>query len=259
MATVLAFTNQKGGVGKTTSAVNVALSLAVTEVRTLLIDLDPQSNATTGLSDLFEKTNGSIYDILLKGDGFKDAITKTSFSHLDLVASTNDLVGAEIELVSIMAREYQLQKAIKKIRKDYDIIIIDCPPALGLLTLNGLVAADSVIIPMQCEYYALEGLSALMETLRNIQDTVNSNLKLEGILRTMVDTRSRLTKDVSQQLFKFFDQKVYQTCIPRNIRLAEAPSHGLPVRLYDKASRGAIAYEKLAAEFLANEKSRDNE
>ncbi|MBT6523822.1 MAG: ParA family protein, partial [Methylococcales bacterium] len=145
------------------------------------------------------------------------------------------------------------------VRERYDFILIDCPPSLNMLTLNALVAADSVLIPMQCEYYALEGLSALMETLRNIQDTVNSNLKLEGILRTMVDTRSRLTKDVSQQLFKFFDQKVYQTCIPRNIRLAEAPSHGLPVRLYDKASRGAIAYEKLAAEFLANEKSRDNE
>ena len=161
MSTVLAFSNQKGGVGKTTSAVNIALSLAVTEVRTLLIDLDPQANATTGLSDLITEGNGNIYDILLQGGGIKQAITKTSFSHLDVIASTNDLVGAEIELVSIMAREHQLQKALKTIRKQYDIIIIDCPPSLGLLTINAFTASDALVIPIQCEYYALEGLGQL--------------------------------------------------------------------------------------------------
>ena len=158
MSKILAFTNQKGGVGKTTSAVNVALSLAVSEVKTLLIDLDPQSNATTGLSELFGDLNGNTYDIMLNGDGAKGAITSTSFTHLDVIASTNDLVGAEIELVGVMAREYQLQKALKKIKKSYDIIIIDCPPSLGLLTINALTASDALVIPIQCEYYALEGL-----------------------------------------------------------------------------------------------------
>ena len=169
MAKILAFTNQKGGVGKTTSAVNVSLSMAVSEVRTLLIDLDPQANASTGLSTLFEKQSGSIYDILLKGSGMKDAITKTSFSLLDIVCSTNDLVGAEIELVSIMAREFQLQKALKEVHNEYDVIIIDCPPSLGLLTLNAFTASDSLVIPIQCEYYALEGLGQLLNTVRLVQ------------------------------------------------------------------------------------------
>jgi chromosome partitioning protein len=250
MATVLAFTNQKGGVGNTTSAVNVALSLAVTEVRTLLIDLDPQSNATTGLSDLFEKTNGSIYDILLKGDGFKDAITKTSFSHLDLVASTNDLVGAEIELVSIMAREYQLQKAIKKIRKDYDIIIIDCPPSLGLLTLNALTASDALVIPIQCEYYALEGLGQLLNTVRLVQRHLNKNLEIAGILMTMYDSRLNLSKQVVEEVDGFFKDKLFKTYIHRNVRLSEAPSFGKPALLYDANSTGARNYMSLTEEIL---------
>ena len=177
MSKILAFTNQKGGVGKTTSAVNVALSLAVSEVKTLLIDLDPQSNATTGLSELFGDLNGNIYDIMLNGDGAKSVITSTSFPHLDVIASTNDLVGAEIELVGVMAREYQLQKALKKIKKNYDIIIIDCPPSLGLLTINALTASDALVIPIQCEYYALEGLGQLLNTVRLVQRHLNKVLR----------------------------------------------------------------------------------
>ena len=250
MATILAFTNQKGGVGKTTSAVNVALSLAVTEVRTLLIDLDPQSNATTGLSDLFEKTNGSVYDVLLKGDGMKDAITKTSFSYLDLIASTNDLVGAEIELVSVMAREYQLQKALMKIQKEYDIIIIDCPPSLGLLTLNALTASDALVIPIQCEYYALEGLGQLLNTVRLVQRHLNKKLEIAGILMTMYDSRLNLSKQVVEEVDGFFKDKLFKTFIHRNVRLSEAPSFGKPVLLYDANSTGAQNYMNLAEEIL---------
>ena len=250
MATVLAFTNQKGGVGKTTSAVNVALSLAVTEVRTLLIDLDPQSNATTGLSDLFKKTNGSIYDVLLRGDGMKDSVTKTSFSHLDIVSSTHDLVGAEIELVSVMAREYQLQKALKKIRKDYDLIIIDCPPSLGLLTINALTAADSLVIPIQCEYYALEGLGQLLNTVRLVQRHLNKKLEIAGILMTMYDSRLNLSKQVEEEVDGFFKDKLFKTYIHRNVRLSEAPSFGKPVLLYDANSTGARNYMSLTEEIL---------
>ena len=250
MATVLAFTNQKGGVGKTTSAVNVALSLAVTEVRTLLIDLDPQSNATTGLSDLFKKTNGSIYDVLLRGDGMKDSVTKTSFSHLDIVSSTHDLVGAEIELVSVMAREYQLQKALKKIRKDYDLIFIDCPPSLGLLTINALTAADSLVIPIQCEYYALEGLGQLLNTVRLVQRHLNKKLEIAGILMTMYDSRLNLSKQVVEEVDGFFKDKLFKTYIHRNVRLSEAPSFGKPVLLYDANSTGARNYMSLTEEIL---------
>ncbi len=250
MATVLAFTNQKGGVGKTTSAVNVALSLAVTEVRTLLIDLDPQSNATTGLSDLFEKTNGSIYDVLLRGDGMKDSVTKTSFSHLDIVSSTHDLVGAEIELVSVMAREYQLQKALKKIRKTYDVIIIDCPPSLGLLTINALTAADALVIPIQCEYYALEGLGQLLNTVRLVQRHLNEKLERAGIRMTMYDSRLNLSKQVVEEVDCFFKDKLFKTYIHRNVRLSEAPSFGKPALLYDANSTGARNYMSLTEEIL---------
>ena len=250
MATVLAFTNQKGGVGKTTSAVNVALSLAVTEVRTLLIDLDPQSNATTGLSDLFKKTNGSIYDVLLRGDGMKDSVTKTSFSHLDIVSSTHDLVGAEIELVSVMAREYQLQKALKKIRKNYDVIIIDCPPSLGLLTINALTAADALVIPIQCEYYALEGLGQLLNTVRLVQRHLNEKLEIAGILMTMYDSRLNLSKQVVEEVDGFFKDKLFKTYIHRNVRLSEAPSFGKPALLYDANSTGARNYMSLTEEIL---------
>ena len=250
MATILAFTNQKGGVGKTTSAVNVALSMAVSEVRTLLIDLDPQSNATTGLSDLFEKTNGSIYDVLIKGDGIKDTITKTSFSHLDIVSSTNDLVGAEIELVSIMAREYQLKKVLKNIKKSYEIIIIDCPPSLGLLTINALTASDALVIPIQCEYFALEGLGQLLNTVRLVQRHLNKKLEIAGILMTMYDSRLNLSKQVVKEVNGFFKDKLFKTFIHRNVRLSEAPSFGKPALLYDANSTGARNYMSLTEEIL---------
>ena len=236
MSKILAFTNQKGGVGKTTSAVNVALSLAVSEVKTLLIDLDPQSNATTGLSELFGDLNGNIYDIMLNGDGAKGAITSTSFTHLDVIASTNDLVGAEIELVGVMAREYQLQKALKKIKKSYDIIIIDCPPSLGLLTINALTASDALVIPIQCEYYALEGLGQLLNTVRLVQRHLNKRLEIVGILMTMYDGRLNLSKQVVKEVNGFFKDKLFKTFIHRNVRLSEAPSFGKPALLYDANS-----------------------
>ena len=250
MSKILAFTNQKGGVGKTTSAVNVALSLAVTEVKTLLIDLDPQSNATTGLAELIKDTNGNTYDIMLKGDGVKEAITTTSFSHLDIIASTNDLVGAEIELVSVMAREYQLQKALKTIKKQYDIIIIDCPPSLGLLTINALTASDALVIPIQCEYYALEGLGQLLNTVRLVQRHLNKKLEIVGILMTMYDGRLNLSKQVVKEVNSFFKDKLFKTYIHRNVRLSEAPSFGKPALLYDANSTGAQNYMTLTEEIL---------
>ena len=250
MSKILAFTNQKGGVGKTTSAVNVALSLAVTEVKTLLIDLDPQSNATTGLAELIKDINGNTYDIMLKGDGVKEAITTTSFSHLDIIASTNDLVGAEIELVSVMAREYQLQKALKTIKKQYDIIIIDCPPSLGLLTINALTASDALVIPIQCEYYALEGLGQLLNTVRLVQRHLNKKLEIVGILMTMYDGRLNLSKQVVKEVNSFFKDKLFKTYIHRNVRLSEAPSFGKPALLYDANSTGAQNYMSLTEEIL---------
>ena len=250
MSKILAFTNQKGGVGKTTSAVNVALSLAVSEVKTLLIDLDPQSNATTGLSELFGDLNGNIYDIMLNGDGAKGVITSTSFTHLDVIASTNDLVGAEIELVGVMAREYQLQKALKKIKKNYDIIIIDCPPSLGLLTINALTASDALVIPIQCEYYALEGLGQLLNTVRLVQRHLNKRLEIVGILMTMYDGRLNLSKQVVKEVNGFFKDKLFKTFIHRNVRLSEAPSFGKPALLYDANSTGAQNYMSLTEEIL---------
>tara|TARA_Y100000748_G_scaffold297068_1_gene290610 strand:+ start:15482 stop:16246 length:765 start_codon:yes stop_codon:yes gene_type:complete len=250
MSKILSFTNQKGGVGKTTSAVNVALSLAVSEVKTLLIDLDPQSNATTGLTDLFENTRGNVYDIMLKSDGVKDVITSTSFPHLDIIISTNDLVGAEIELVGVLAREYQLQKALKSIKKDYDIIIIDCPPSLGLLTINALTASDAIVIPIQCEYYALEGLGQLLNTVRLVQRHLNKKLEIIGILMTMYDGRLNLSKQVVNEVNSFFKDKLFKTYIHRNVRLSEAPSFGKPALLYDANSTGAQNYMSLTEEIL---------
>ncbi len=250
MANILSFSNQKGGVGKTTSAVNVALSLAVTEKKTLLIDLDPQANATTGLSDLFEVSNGSIYEVILEGGNIKSSITKTSFSHLDIITSTNDLVGAEIELVSVMAREYQLQKALKNIKKDYDIIIIDCPPSLGLLTINALTASNAIVIPIQCEYYALEGLGQLLNTVRLVQRHLNKKLEIIGILMTMYDGRLNLSKQVVEEVNSFFKEKLFKTFIHRNVRLSEAPSFGKPALLYDANSTGAQNYMSLTEEIL---------
>lgn len=250
MAHIFSFVNQKGGVGKTTSSVNVAVSLAVSEVKTLLIDLDPQANATTGISNLTEKNESTIYDVLIRGTPIKDAVTKTQFEHLDLISSTNDLVGAEIELVSMMAREYQLKKMLDSIRDSYEHIIIDCPPSLGLLTINALAASDSIIIPIQAEYYALEGLGQLLNTIRLVQKHINQNLQISGVLLTMFDTRLNLSKEVSEEVQTYFEDKLFQTVIHRNVRLSEAPSFGKPALLYDANSTGARNYMNLVEEIL---------
>ncbi|HIA79172.1 MAG TPA: ParA family protein [Candidatus Marinimicrobia bacterium] len=250
MAKILAFINQKGGVGKTTSAVNVSMSLAVSEVKTLIVDLDPQSNATTGLSELIEETQKNIYDVLIRGTDIKEAVAKTQFSHLDIIPSTHDLVGAEIELVSIIAREYQLKTALKTIIRQYDIIILDCPPSLGLLTINALTSAHALIIPIQCEYYALEGLSQLLNTVRLVQRHLNRNLVIAGVLMTMYDSRLNLSKQVVEEVKGYFKDKLFKTLIYRNVRLSEAPSFGKPALLYDANSSGAKNYLSLTEEIL---------
>jgi chromosome partitioning protein len=250
MAKIISLVNQKGGVGKTTSAVNIAVSLAVTEIKTLIIDMDPQANATTGLASLFEKPNATTYDVLIKGTLLKDAITKTKFEYLDLVASTNDLVGAEIELVSVMMREYQLDKAVASVIDEYEFIILDCPPSLGLLTINALSASDSVIIPIQCEYYALEGLGQLLNTIRLVQRHLNKKLTIAGVLLTMYDSRLNLSKEVAEEVTTYFEDKLFKNVIHRNVRLGEAPSFGKPALLYDANSTGARNYMNLVEEIL---------
>ena len=250
MSKIVSLTNQKGGVGKTTTSVNLAVSFAVSEVKTLLIDLDPQSNATTGLEQLTDEPKGTIYDAIIRGSKVKDIITNTELEFLDMITSTNDLVGAEVELVIILAREDQLDKAVKPIRKKYDYILIDCPPSLGLLTLNALTCSNSVIIPIQCEYYALEGLGQLLNTVRLVQKNLNRKLEIEGVLLTMYDSRLNLSKQVADEVKGFFKDKIFETIIHRNVRLSEAPSFGKPALLYDANSTGAQNYISLVEEIL---------
>ncbi len=250
MSKIVSLTNQKGGVGKTTTSVNLAVSFAVSEVKTLLIDLDPQSNATTGLEQLTGEPKGTIYDAIIRGSKTKDIITNTELEFLDIITSTNDLVGAEVELVNLMAREHQLEKALKPIRKKYDYILIDCPPSLGLLTLNALTCSNSVIIPIQCEYYALEGLGQLLNTVRLVQKNLNRKLEIEGVLLTMYDSRLNLSKQVADEVKGFFKDKIFETIIHRNVRLSEAPSFGKPALLYDANSTGAQNYISLVEEIL---------
>ena len=250
MNKIVSLTNQKGGVGKTTTSVNLAVSFAVSEVKTLLIDLDPQSNATTGLEQITDEPKGTIYDIIIRGSKTKDIITNTKLEFLDIITSTNDLVGAEVELVNVMAREHQLEKALKSIRKKYDYILIDCPPSLGLLTLNALTCSNSVIIPIQCEYYALEGLGQLLNTVRLVQKNLNQKLEIEGVLLTMYDSRLNLSKQVADEVKGFFKDKIFETIIHRNVRLSEAPSFGKPALLYDANSTGAQNYISLVEEIL---------
>jgi len=253
---VIAVANQKGGVGKTTSAINLAASLALAEQRTLLIDCDPQGNATAGIGFRKDPARRTLYNALILGEPLEKIILKTQIDGLDLIPADKNLVGAEVELVSAKNREYQLKKVIEQIRESYDYIVMDCPPALGLLTLNALTAADSVLVPIQCEYLALEGVSELLDTLMRIRRTLNPNLAIEGIVLTMYDERTILSKQVASDLRSFFGTQVFESVIPRNVRLAEAPSHGKPIHFYDIHSRGAEAYINLAKEVISNGQKR---
>ncbi|OGP77137.1 MAG: chromosome partitioning protein ParA [Deltaproteobacteria bacterium RBG_16_49_23] len=252
MARVICITNQKGGVGKTTTAVNLSASIAVAEKRVLLIDIDPQGNSTSGIGLSKEQSNGTIYEALLRGSGLRETIQKTSLTHLDVVISNTDLIGAEVELLQEKNRERRLEQLIKEVEPDYDYIFIDCPPSLGLLTINSLTAAHSVLIPLQCEYYALEGLGQLLKTIRLIKQSLNPRLEIEGILLTMFDVRNNLSHEVANEVKSHFKDKVFKTVIPRNIRLSEAPSHGKPALLYDIHSKGAESYLNLAREMMGN-------
>ena len=250
MGRVISISNQKGGVGKTTTAINIAASMAVAEQDVLLIDMDPQGNATSGIGINRNAVNEGVYEVLIEGLSMKNVLRKTEVSRLYVVPATINLVGAEVELVNIPQRERVLKNALRDLVDCYDFIFIDCPPSLSLLTINALTASDSVIVPVQCEYYAMDGLGQLLKTLKLIQDSFNPSLEIEGILLTMFDNRTNLSHQVIQEVKKHVDRKIFQNIIPRNVTLAEAPSHGRPIILYDIASKGAQIYLELAKELL---------
>lgn len=252
MAQIIAVANQKGGVGKTTTTVNLGASLAYAGKKVLLIDMDAQGNATSGLGVRKGEVNKDIYDVLINEEPLEDVILSSSRENLSMVPATIQLAGAEVELTSLMARETRLKRAVETVEDQYDYILIDCPPSLGHLTINAFTASDSVLIPVQCEYYALEGLSQLLNTVRLVQKHFNKDLKVEGVLLTMLDARTNLGFEVVNEVKKYFREKVYQTIIPRNIRLSEAPSYGLSIIDYDLKSKGAEVYQELAKEVLDN-------
>ncbi len=255
MGKIIAITNQKGGVGKTTTAINLGASLAANDLRVLIVDADPQGNSTTGLGIPKSPTKLTLYDAILGGLDLASVIVKTDLEGLDLVPADKNLVGANLELVDVADRESQLRSRLLTVREDYRFILIDCPPALDLLTLNALVAADSVLIPIQCEFFALEGISQLLDTVDRVRDSFQHPLDIEGVLLTMYDDRTNLTRQVAADLKEFFGDDVLKTVIPRSVRLAEAPSFGKPILTYDVRSRGAESYIKLAKEILANEQA----
>jgi chromosome partitioning protein len=249
---IIAICNQKGGTGKTTTAVNLSAALSDTGKKILLVDMDPQGNATSGIGINKNEIKSSVYDVLIHKATITESILSTAYPHLQVLPCNINLTGAEIELVGALSRETRLKKALDSVKSNYDFIFIDSPPSLGLLTLNTLVAADSIIIPIQCEFYALEGVSGLLNTVNLVKDGLNSNLAIEGVLMTMADFRTNLTNEVINEIKTFFKEKVYQTIIPRNIRLSEAPSFGKPIHVYDPTSVGAIKYKELAQEVANN-------
>jgi chromosome partitioning protein len=249
---IIAIANQKGGVGKSTTAVNLTAYLSYFGYKTLIVDMDPQSNSTSGLGFISDAERKSIYNIIISGDNINEVAQKTEFSNLFIIPSSIQLAGAEVELVTSMKREYKLREALGKLNESYDYIIIDCPPALGLLTINALSAAREVIIPIQCEYYALEGLGQLMNTIMLVKENLNSELEISGALMTMYDPRIKLSEQVFVEVKKYFPRKVYDTIIPRNVRLSEAPSYGKPILFYDPDCKGALAYKDFTKEVIEN-------
>ncbi len=256
MARIYAITNQKGGVGKTTTTINLAASLAATGCRVLLVDIDPQGNSTLGSGIIKHELETSVADVLMQRRATRDCITAAKAGGYDLLASNDELIVAEVQLLNIEEREFRLRDALKPLHGEYDYTLIDCPPTLSMLTINALAAAHGVIIPIQCEYFALEGLSSLLQTVERLRETVNPGLRIEGVLRTMFDPRNNLARDVSEQLNLHFSKELYESVIPRNVTLAEAPSHGMPALQYDKRARGTQAYIMLAGEILNREATR---
>lgn len=254
MGKIISFANQKGGVGKTTTCINLASYLSALGKKVLVVDMDPQGNATSGLGITKNQKILTLYDAIDGDKDINEVVRKTDIQNLDIIPATVDLAGAEVELVSMRGREKVVKNLLKKVRDNYDYILIDCPPSLGLLTINALTTSNSVVIPIQCEFFALEGLTQLMNTIKLVKKHLNEEIDVEGVILTMKDNRSNLIQEVSQEIKRFFGKKVYNTSIPRSIRLAEAPSHGKPIMTYDARSRGGVAYFELAKEFLDRNK-----